>query len=182
MFDDRELIQLRTSEQTKLIHTDPSVSPSHLCTHGQTHSDTDLLSSHRYVDDDQCWMMFDDKVMSSLEPCLSHHFFFSSTSGQTAADKISPVDKEVRGTEGESVTLRCHYETTRNDVWLYWYRHHSDLQAPQFILYKGARGYTGSYIPDQRYRSQTSDSSTELTITKLTLADTALYYCALDTQ
>uniref|UniRef100_A0A3Q3GUA7 Ig-like domain-containing protein n=1 Tax=Labrus bergylta TaxID=56723 RepID=A0A3Q3GUA7_9LABR len=102
--------------------------------------------------------------------------------GSAAGDKIYPAVNEVRGTEGESVTLRCNYETTDNDVYLHWYRHHSDLQAPQFILLKGARSRSGEYIPDKRYESQTSRSSTELTIRKLTPEDTALYYCALETQ
>uniref|UniRef100_A0A3Q3FE39 Ig-like domain-containing protein n=1 Tax=Labrus bergylta TaxID=56723 RepID=A0A3Q3FE39_9LABR len=88
--------------------------------------------------------------------------------GSAAGDKIYPAVDEVSGTEGESVTLRCNYETTYPYVYLYWYRHHSDLQAPQFILWKG--------------ESQTSSSSTELTIRKLTPEDTALYYCALETQ
>uniref|UniRef100_A0A8C9X6V3 Ig-like domain-containing protein n=1 Tax=Sander lucioperca TaxID=283035 RepID=A0A8C9X6V3_SANLU len=96
----------------------------------------------------------------------------------------SPVEREVSKTEGESVTLTCVYETTTNNVHLHWYRHHSDLQAPQFILWKGARGASSDeYIPDkQRYESKTSDNSTELTIKTLTLADTGLYYCALETQ
>uniref|UniRef100_A0A3Q3F2Y2 Ig-like domain-containing protein n=1 Tax=Labrus bergylta TaxID=56723 RepID=A0A3Q3F2Y2_9LABR len=103
--------------------------------------------------------------------------------GLTAGDKIYPAVDEVRGTEGESVTLTCNYETTDDDVFLYWYRHHSDLQAPQFILWKGARDLNSyEYIPDKRYESQTSRSSTELTIRKLTPEDTALYYCALETQ
>ena len=62
---------------------------------------------------------------------------------------------------------------------LYWYRHRPN-QAPQFILWKGARSRSNDeYIPDPRYQSRTSTTSTELTITQLTLADTALYYCAL---
>ena len=57
------------------------------------------------------------------------------------------------------------------------------IQAPQFILLKGAKDQSGyEYIPDKRYGSQTSATATELTITKLTLADTALYYCAVETQ
>ena len=101
--------------------------------------------------------------------------------GLIAGDKISPEQDEVSGREGESVTLTCNYETSEEGVWLYWYRHLSDLQAPQFILMKGSLG-KNQYIPDDRYESQTSATSTELTIQTLTLADTALYYCALDTQ
>ncbi|KAL7386882.1 hypothetical protein ABVT39_015101 [Epinephelus coioides] len=103
--------------------------------------------------------------------------------GLIAGDKISPVQDEVSQREGQPVTLTCQYETTYNNIWLYWYRHHSDLQAPQFILWKGARDITGDHIPDKtKYGSETSQDSTELTIKKLTLADTALYYCALETQ
>ena len=103
--------------------------------------------------------------------------------GLIAGDTISPVKDEVSGREGESVTLTCTYDTTETTPWLYWYKHHSDLQAPQFILRKGAGSVSHQeYIPNKRYKSQTSATSTELTIQSLTLADTALYYCALDTQ
>uniref|UniRef100_A0A667WQR7 Ig-like domain-containing protein n=1 Tax=Myripristis murdjan TaxID=586833 RepID=A0A667WQR7_9TELE len=85
------------------------------------------------------------------------------------------------GTERQSVTLTCTYQTSYRQIYLHWYRHQSE-QAPQFILLKGAKGNTYEHIPNNRYGSRTSDSSTELTITGLTLADTALYYCALDTQ
>lgn len=67
------------------------------------------------------------------------------------------------------------------NVYLNWYRHHPDLQTPQFILWKGTRSQS-QYIPDKRYQSQTSTTETDLTIRNLTLADTALYYCALETQ
>lgn len=102
--------------------------------------------------------------------------------GLIAGDTISPVKDEVSGREGESVTLTCTYDTNGTWSYLYWYKHHSDLQAPQFILWKGAKSEDREYIPDKRYKSQTSATSTELTIQSLTLADTALYYCALDTQ
>uniref|UniRef100_A0A672HFD8 Ig-like domain-containing protein n=1 Tax=Salarias fasciatus TaxID=181472 RepID=A0A672HFD8_SALFA len=98
----------------------------------------------------------------------------------TAADTISPDRQEVSGREGQSVTLSCSYQTDSSGVYLYWYRHHSDLQAPQFILWKGAKSDSAyEHIPDGRYGSQTTASSTTLSIPKLTLADTALYYCAL---
>uniref|UniRef100_A0A8P4K710 Ig-like domain-containing protein n=1 Tax=Dicentrarchus labrax TaxID=13489 RepID=A0A8P4K710_DICLA len=102
--------------------------------------------------------------------------------GLIAGDTISPVGDKVSGREGESVTLKCQYDTAYRNIYLHWYRH-SELQAPQFILWKGAKDNTGrEYIPDNRYESKTTPTSTELTIRKLTLADTALYYCALETQ
>uniref|UniRef100_A0A674F3B4 Ig-like domain-containing protein n=1 Tax=Salmo trutta TaxID=8032 RepID=A0A674F3B4_SALTR len=92
---------------------------------------------------------------------------------------VTPDKEEHTPTEGSSVTLSCKYETNREYILLYWYRHYSN-QAPQFLLYKGARSQSNSaYIPDKRYTSTTSRTSTELVITSLTLADTALYYCAL---
>uniref|UniRef100_A0A4W5PUW3 Ig-like domain-containing protein n=1 Tax=Hucho hucho TaxID=62062 RepID=A0A4W5PUW3_9TELE len=101
-----------------------------------------------------------------------------------SGDSVTPDKEEYTPTEGSSVSLSCTYEASRNDIYLYWYRHYSN-QAPQFLLYKGARSNSGSeHIPDKRYKSTTSRTSTELVITSLTLADTALYYCALwdDTQ
>uniref|UniRef100_A0A3P8QN29 Ig-like domain-containing protein n=1 Tax=Astatotilapia calliptera TaxID=8154 RepID=A0A3P8QN29_ASTCA len=108
--------------------------------------------------------------------------FFFLFPGLTAGDSITPQQPEVTETEGESVTLTCSYETTSSYPLLHWYRHHSDLQAPQFILWKQGKGGSAEYIPDKRYKSETSPTTTNLTIAALTLADTALYYCALQTQ
>uniref|UniRef100_A0AAY5KS32 Ig-like domain-containing protein n=1 Tax=Esox lucius TaxID=8010 RepID=A0AAY5KS32_ESOLU len=80
---------------------------------------------------------------------------------------------------GQSVTLNCTYDS--EDPLLYWYRHYPN-QAPQFILYKGAKSNSDfEKIPDKRYKSKTSDTSTELVIQQLTLSDTGFYYCAVDT-
>uniref|UniRef100_A0A3B3I0S2 Ig-like domain-containing protein n=1 Tax=Oryzias latipes TaxID=8090 RepID=A0A3B3I0S2_ORYLA len=112
-----------------------------------------------------------DIMISVSESCLNCSVY-----------SISPDQDQLTGTEGKSVTMKCNYQTDRSYPYLYWYKHDSDLQAPQFILWKGAKGDKRELIPDKRYESRTTDTSTELTITKLTLADTALYYCAIDTQ
>ena len=110
------------------------------------------------------------------------YFSLSSFSGLRAADTISPKIKEVSESEGKSVTLSCDYDTTSNNVLLLWYRHDSDLQAPQLLLSKGARSWSHlQHNPDKRYESQTTRSLTEMTIRELTLADSAVYYCALHT-
>uniref|UniRef100_A0A4W5L264 Ig-like domain-containing protein n=1 Tax=Hucho hucho TaxID=62062 RepID=A0A4W5L264_9TELE len=108
----------------------------------------------------------------------------SALVGMVSGDSVTPDKEEYTPTEGTSETLKCTYETSSDNILLYWYRHYSN-QAPQFILYKGARSWSsGEHIPNKRYKSTTSWTSTELVITSLTLADTALYYCALrvDTQ
>uniref|UniRef100_A0A8C8CQP1 Ig-like domain-containing protein n=1 Tax=Oncorhynchus tshawytscha TaxID=74940 RepID=A0A8C8CQP1_ONCTS len=93
-----------------------------------------------------------------------------------AGDEITSLNHEVIKSEGESVTLSCSYDTSQDGPWLFWYRHYPN-QTPQFLLYKGARSSTREHIPDKRYTSTTSDTSTELKIQHLTPADTALYYC-----
>ena len=51
--------------------------------------------------------------------------------------------------------------------------------ALQYLLLKGARQRSNSDTVDRRFKSITFWSSTELSVTELKLADTALYYCAL---
>ena len=95
------------------------------------------------------------------------------------ADQIGPNDQEtnVVRKEGESVTLKCSYETSSQYIWLYWYRQYPN-GALQYLLLKGARQRSNSDTVDRRFKSITFWSSTELSVTELKLADTALYYCA----
>ena len=111
---------------------------------------------------------------------LNHYFYFLFLSGVFGADQIGPNDQEtdVFRKEGESVTLKCSYDSSSESVALFWYRQYPN-RALQFILWKGARQESSSHIPDDRFSSTTSRYSTELTVGELRLADTALYYCAL---
>uniref|UniRef100_A0A674F568 Ig-like domain-containing protein n=1 Tax=Salmo trutta TaxID=8032 RepID=A0A674F568_SALTR len=97
---------------------------------------------------------------------------YFSSAGMVSGDSYTP-------TEGSLVTLSCTYEISSNDIYLYWYRHYSN-QAPEFLLYKGTRSRSScEHIPDKRYKSTKSWTSTKLVITSLTLTDSFLYYCAL---
>ncbi|TWW73212.1 hypothetical protein D4764_15G0006060 [Takifugu flavidus] len=131
-------------------------------------------------------------VTGSSRNCSVYRWLFQHTVRRTSCllcfpettwgQKISPVPGMKNGIssrEGEDVTLRCNYETSDSYVYLYWYKHQSDYEAPQFILWKGARSNTGQHIPDKRYRCNTGQQESELTITDVTLADSAVYYCAL---
>uniref|UniRef100_A0AAY5EBL0 Ig-like domain-containing protein n=1 Tax=Electrophorus electricus TaxID=8005 RepID=A0AAY5EBL0_ELEEL len=83
--------------------------------------------------------------------------------------------------KGQSVTLECSYYSTNQYVLLYWYRQYPN-KKPQYLLRKPARSSTlAEHRSDPRFSSATSYTSTQLTISGLTLADTALYYCALVT-
>ncbi|XP_039510551.1 uncharacterized protein LOC120465044 [Pimephales promelas] len=96
------------------------------------------------------------------------------------SDRIGPSDEDSNKIrrEGESVKLSCTYDTTSNNIWLYWFRQYPNRE-PQYLLYKGARSYSGEDKTDERFQSTTSQTSTELTINSATLSDSALYYCAL---
>ena len=94
------------------------------------------------------------------------------------ADQLSPADSNIKGLEGDSAKLQCSYDTNSENIELHWYRQYPN-EAPQFLLWKGARSDTTKHIPDFHFDATTSRSSTELHIKDLTLADTALYYCAL---
>lgn len=94
------------------------------------------------------------------------------------ADQLSPAKDNIESIEGNSEKLKCSYETSSENVRLYWYRQYPNM-APEFLLYKGARSISYENIPDSRFGTTTTRTSTELHITKLTLADSAIYYCAL---
>uniref|UniRef100_A0A8B9GWG4 Ig-like domain-containing protein n=1 Tax=Astyanax mexicanus TaxID=7994 RepID=A0A8B9GWG4_ASTMX len=99
-------------------------------------------------------------------------------SGVFTADWIKPDVMSESKTEGESVTLKCSYETSSNAVVLFWYRQYPN-RALQYLLYRGALYQSGDdHTADSRFESTASESSTDLTVT-VRLADTALYYCAL---
>uniref|UniRef100_A0A671SSM6 Ig-like domain-containing protein n=1 Tax=Sinocyclocheilus anshuiensis TaxID=1608454 RepID=A0A671SSM6_9TELE len=95
------------------------------------------------------------------------------------ADQIRPNQEISVIKEDETVTLNCSYDTSSSYVYLYWYRKYPNEEL-RYLLYKAARSSSGGGSPaDHRFKSTTSHTSTELTITSVTLSDSALYYCAL---
>uniref|UniRef100_A0A8C2F2D1 T-cell receptor alpha/delta variable 23.1.4 n=1 Tax=Cyprinus carpio TaxID=7962 RepID=A0A8C2F2D1_CYPCA len=95
------------------------------------------------------------------------------------ADQIRPNKETSVMKEDEVVSLSCSYDTSSRYVRLYWYRQYPNGE-PQYLTWKGAREWSSTGKPaDPRFKSTTSETSTELTITGVTLSDSALYYCAL---
>ncbi len=94
------------------------------------------------------------------------------------ADQIRPnQETSVIKKEGETVTLSCSYETSSSYDRLYWYRQYLNGEL-HYLIYKLSGG-SGGTPADPRFQSTTPQSSTILTITGVTLSDSALYYCAL---
>ncbi|GAA6106262.1 uncharacterized protein LOC113636507 [Tachysurus ichikawai] len=118
--------------------------------------------------------------MTSLEPPPAEEEVNPVHEGNFA-DKIDPTEKDANivGKETETVTLKCSYETSRDSIYLYWYKRYPN-SVLQFLLYKGARLRSDQSTPeDHRLGAETSRDSTELTIRGLKLSDSALYHCAL---
>uniref|UniRef100_A0A673LTQ0 Ig-like domain-containing protein n=1 Tax=Sinocyclocheilus rhinocerous TaxID=307959 RepID=A0A673LTQ0_9TELE len=94
-------------------------------------------------------------------------------------ENIEP-DKGTEKTskETETVKLSCSYSSSSEYVWLYWYRQYPNGE-PQYLLLRGARSRSGEDTSDGRFNSDTTRTSTELTITDVRLSDSAHYYCAL---
>uniref|UniRef100_A0A8C3SDW8 Ig-like domain-containing protein n=1 Tax=Chelydra serpentina TaxID=8475 RepID=A0A8C3SDW8_CHESE len=104
-------------------------------------------------------------------------------------DSVQSNNPEVSGSAGVSVTLGCSYTTSDTRVYLYWYRQYPH-QAPQYILYRGAKSYRDlakqardesdtAEFAQERFSSQANDSATVLSITALELTDTAVYLSML---
>ncbi len=95
------------------------------------------------------------------------------------ADQIRPnQETSVIKKEEETVTLSCSYETSSSYDRLYWYRQYLNGEL-HYLIYKYSGGGSGGTPADPRFQSTITKSSTELTITGVTLSDSALYYCAL---
>ncbi|TFJ97728.1 IgGFc-binding protein-like [Platysternon megacephalum] len=119
-----------------------------------------------------------------METCFLLTLWVLTRLGAALGDSVQPEEPRVSGIEGDSVTLRCSYDTSyTGSVYLNWYRQHPN-QALQYILKRGvkrAQGYNhNAGFAQERFSSQADDSSTALNIAALELADTAVYYCALE--
>uniref|UniRef100_A0A3Q3F9Q2 Ig-like domain-containing protein n=1 Tax=Labrus bergylta TaxID=56723 RepID=A0A3Q3F9Q2_9LABR len=90
-----------------------------------------------------------------------------------------PPTEDVFASEGDTVTLDCKFETTDTAPSLFWYRQEMG-DFPKY-LWKGSGGFSENApgISIERYKATINGTSVPLTIQKLQLTDSAVYYCAL---
>uniref|UniRef100_A0A672HZI4 Ig-like domain-containing protein n=1 Tax=Salarias fasciatus TaxID=181472 RepID=A0A672HZI4_SALFA len=89
-------------------------------------------------------------------------------------DKVIQPSGDVPAAEGDSVTLKCHFETSYTSPTLFWYKQEEN-SSPKYMLKVFSK-------TDEEKISSTLNSSLRsvpLKIQKLELSDSAVYYCAL---
>uniref|UniRef100_A0A8C7WUY4 Ig-like domain-containing protein n=1 Tax=Oryzias sinensis TaxID=183150 RepID=A0A8C7WUY4_9TELE len=91
-------------------------------------------------------------------------------------EELTAVKKEESTLEGTSVTLSYKYKNAaKGNDYFFWYRQFPG-KPPEFLIsHTGTSLKLQDPVPGFSFKVNTS---TELTIRELTLADTALYYCA----
>uniref|UniRef100_A0A8B9GWU8 Ig-like domain-containing protein n=1 Tax=Astyanax mexicanus TaxID=7994 RepID=A0A8B9GWU8_ASTMX len=89
------------------------------------------------------------------------------------------IVRDVTLSEGTSVTLECNYQTSSTQSDLFWYIQRSH-DFPKYILRRNkySAGDNGTEF-HERMSSAVQSTSVPLSIQKLSVRDSAVYYCAL---
>ncbi|TRZ04264.1 hypothetical protein DNTS_029948 [Danionella cerebrum] len=93
-------------------------------------------------------------------------------------DKVDQLDKEVSEAEGNSLTLKCKYETDSVQENLFWYIQRTN-EMPKYILRRSKFGGENGTEFQERFQSELSSNSVPLRIQDVRVSDSAVYYCAL---
>uniref|UniRef100_A0A8C9VMU6 Ig-like domain-containing protein n=1 Tax=Scleropages formosus TaxID=113540 RepID=A0A8C9VMU6_SCLFO len=96
-----------------------------------------------------------------------------------AQDRVTQSTGDVIGYEGGSVTLNCDFTTSSTAPFLFWYIQHPN-GSPKYILRRHTSGAsdTAAEFKD-RFDANIEKTTVPLTIQRLQLTDSAVYYCAL---
>uniref|UniRef100_A0A3Q2EB52 Ig-like domain-containing protein n=1 Tax=Cyprinodon variegatus TaxID=28743 RepID=A0A3Q2EB52_CYPVA len=101
------------------------------------------------------------------------------TECRAQTESVLQPDGDVTAAAGETATLRCLYNTSSSNHYLFWYRQKGS-SSPQFILSRFKVG-EGKTEETERFSSSLDATarSVPLQIHNLRLSDSAVYYCAL---
>uniref|UniRef100_A0A3B1KJ41 Ig-like domain-containing protein n=1 Tax=Astyanax mexicanus TaxID=7994 RepID=A0A3B1KJ41_ASTMX len=94
-------------------------------------------------------------------------------------ESVEQPVRDVTRSEGTSVTLECNYQTSSTQPDLFWYIQRSH-DFPKYILRRNtySAGDNGTEF-HERMSSAVQSTSVPLSIQKLSVRDSAVYYCAL---
>ncbi|CAB1326166.1 unnamed protein product [Coregonus sp. 'balchen'] len=100
-------------------------------------------------------------------------------------DSVTQSPGDVIATEGEQVKLDCQFDTLDTDPFLFWYKQGAN-DFPKYMLRRTTFGSDNAIEFQGRFNAHlnlttflSASKSVPLTIQRLQLSDSAVYYCAL---
>uniref|UniRef100_A0A8C7TPM1 Ig-like domain-containing protein n=1 Tax=Oncorhynchus mykiss TaxID=8022 RepID=A0A8C7TPM1_ONCMY len=113
---------------------------------------------------------------------LLEKLLVSCTKGE---DSVIQSPGDLTATEGEQVTLGCQFDTVDGNPYLFWYKQRAN-DFPKYMLKRATFGSDNAIEFQRRFDAhlnlttfKSESKSVPLTIQRLQLSDSAVYYCAL---
>uniref|UniRef100_A0A8C7MJY0 Ig-like domain-containing protein n=1 Tax=Oncorhynchus kisutch TaxID=8019 RepID=A0A8C7MJY0_ONCKI len=117
----------------------------------------------------------------ALKPTVTTGYSALLQKLQVSHVSIETFSTSVIATEGGLVTLSCQYNTSANNAYLYWFKHEeNDFPKHMLSRYSFGSGDNAAGFKERFDARLDADSkSVPLTIQRVQLSDSAVYYCAL---
>ncbi|CAB1326170.1 unnamed protein product, partial [Coregonus sp. 'balchen'] len=116
-----------------------------------------------------------------MEAWLKNILILTAFCCECRGDSVSQPKEDETTTEGGQITLTCHYKTDDASPYLFWYKQRAN-DYPKYMLMRHKFG-TGDNATEFKERFHAdldaNSKSVPLTIQRLQLSDSAVYYCAL---
>ncbi|KAK2822933.1 hypothetical protein Q5P01_022998 [Channa striata] len=94
-------------------------------------------------------------------------------------DKVTQTRADVTAAEGDVVTVDCTFESTYSGPTLFWYKQEGNDSPKYMLKCISTTVENAPEFPSDRFHATINGTSVPLTIKKLHLSDSAVYYCAL---
>ncbi|XP_055721769.1 uncharacterized protein LOC129813493 [Salvelinus fontinalis] len=140
------------------------------------------FSHHGLVTSEWYYSSPTDLTVAGMEPWLRNLLILASFCYECRGeDSVIQPPGDVIATEGEQVTLDCQFDAVNtNNLYLFWYKHEVNC-FPKFMLGLFSFRSTNATGNKKRFDAHLDkdSKSVPLTIQRLQLSDSAVYYCAL---